>query len=151
MLRKLSEVGLFKGKVKEAYMKKSPVGVSLYTMPMPEALDILNSMDMEQRPKLLAFLSKFTEDQIATNGWASMKYAELVIKGRFKKGEPAIRGNWGNLGGYAEVLWSRYKNFVLSLAPYNSYPGTAPQAMTEEGKALQYEFERMDNQIIRER
>jgi len=127
-------------------MQRSPVGVSLYTMPIEEAMDIFGSMDMANRPALLDFLNRFTEDQLATNGWASMWYAELVLHGRFQKGESAIRGNWGGIGGKAEDMWDRYKNFVLSRPPY-----AANSKLTSEGKDLYYEYGRMDNQMITQR
>jgi hypothetical protein len=147
MLRELSESGYFKGKLKEAYMRKSPISVSICTMPIEDAMDLLYSIDLTKRQKLLDFLGRFTEEQIATNGFASQRYAEYVLKGRFKLGEPAIRGNWGGVGGLAGDLWNRYTKTVLNTPPYSTAPLDTAK-LTEEGKALYYEFKRMDNQII---
>ena len=129
MLRKLYEGGYFKGRLKEAYINRSPISVSLCTIPMDDALAILDTMDLTNQFKRMEFFSRFTEEQIATNGWASYRYAQDVLKGRFALGEPAIRGNWGQFT--SSDTWHYYKQFVLSKAPYNMYPGTAPQAMTE--------------------
>ena len=141
----MAEQGFFKGKLKEAYMKISPVSVAMYSMPIGDAMDILNTMDMETRPKLLEFLGRFTEEQIATHGWASYMYARYVKLSRFKLGEQAIRGNWKGVGGYeaASEQWRRYQNWLLSRPPY-----VGPKGLTEEGHALRYEFERMDLQPI---
>lgn len=111
MIRRLAENGFFKGKLREAYMQKSPIVITLCLMPVNDAVDILNTMDMDNRPKLLAFLNSFTEEQIATNGWASLVYALYVLKARFPMGEKAIVHNKGGLagGGLSSDLWNRYR------------------------------------------
>lgn len=98
-------------------MRKSPISISLCTMPINEAMDILDTMDMAKRPKLLAFLKSFTEEQIATNGWASYRYAIDVLRGRFPMGEMAIKKNLGGMGGESDN-WTHYKNqFALMDIP----------------------------------
>jgi hypothetical protein len=119
MIRKLYEGGFFKGKLKEAFMRKSPISVSLCTMPIGDALDLLNTMDMANRSKLLEFLGRFTEEQIATNGWASYRYAVDVLKGRFPLGERAIKED---LGAMSPSSWGYYvKQFKVPLDPLDGW------------------------------
>ena len=114
MLSRLAEKGYFKGKLRDSYMAKSPITVSLCSMPFEDAMDILSSMEWDKTP-LVNFLSGFTEDQIAQNGWASYKYAMYILKAPFPKGEYAIKKNLGSLGGHS--YWAEYVATFPQIVP----------------------------------
>jgi len=114
LLTVIAQTGYFKGKLRDSYMEVSPVPASLLSMPFEEAMEILSSFELDKTP-LLNFLARFTEDQIAKSGWASFKYATMVIHKPFPKGEYAIKNNLGSLGGVN--YWPEYVAAFPQIVP----------------------------------